>query len=31
MNMLDTYVDESGKHILIECDDGNTYYHDEIC
>lgn len=30
VTVLDAYVDESGKHVLIECDDGNTYYHDEI-
>lgn len=26
VNVLDAYVDKSGKHVLIECDDGNTYY-----
>ena len=30
VTVLDTYVDEYDKHVLIECDDGNTYYHDEI-
>lgn len=30
VSVLNTYIDESGKHVLIECDDGNTYYHDEI-
>lgn len=30
LTVLDTYIDESGKYVLVECDDGNTYYHDEI-
>lgn len=30
VTVLDAYIDESGKHVLIKCDDGNTYYHDEI-
>ena len=28
--VLDAYISENGKHVIIECDDGNTYYHDEI-
>lgn len=28
--VLDAYVSEDGKHIIIECDDGNTYYEDEV-
>lgn len=30
VTVLDAYIDESGKHVLIECDNGDTYYHDEI-
>lgn len=30
LTVLNAYIDESGKYVLVECDDGNTYYHDEI-
>lgn len=30
VTVLGAYADETGKHVLIECDDGNTYCHDEI-
>ena len=30
VTVLDAYVDDRGKHVIIECDDGNTYYHDEV-
>ena len=34
VTVLDAYADETGKHVLIECDDGNTYYmtkFDKLC
>lgn len=30
VTVLQAYPDESGKFIIVECDDGNTYCHDEI-
>lgn len=30
VTVLQTYMSEDGKHIMVECDNGNTYYHDEI-
>ena len=30
LTVLDAYPSENNKHIIIECDDGNTYYNDEV-
>ena len=30
VTVLQSYQSENGKHIIVECDDGNTYYNDEI-
>lgn len=30
VTVLQAYLSENGKHVIIECDDGNTYYHDEV-
>ena len=30
VTVLQAYQSENGKHITVECDDGNTYYNDEI-
>lgn len=28
--VLQAYQSENGKHIVLECDDGNTYYNNEV-
>lgn len=28
--VLQTYQSENGKYIILECDDGNNYYNDEV-
>ena len=30
VTVLQAFSSENGKYIIIECSDGNTYYHDEI-
>lgn len=30
VTVLQAYLSENGKYVMLECDDGNTYYHDEI-
>ncbi|WP_368249345.1 hypothetical protein [Fusicatenibacter saccharivorans] len=30
VTVLQTYQSENGKYIILECDDGNTYYNDEV-
>ena len=30
VTVLQSYQSENGKHIIVECDDGNTYYNNEI-
>lgn len=30
VTVLQSYTSENGKHIIVECDDGNAYYNDEI-
>ena len=30
VTVLQSYQSENGKYIIVECDDGNTYYNDEI-
>jgi len=30
VTVLQAYSSENGKYIILECDDGNTYYNDEI-
>lgn len=30
VTVLQAYSSENGKYIILECDDGNTYYNDEV-
>lgn len=30
MTVLQAYSSENGKRIILECDDGNVYYNDEV-
>ena len=30
VTVLQAYPSEKGKHIILECDDGNIYYNDEV-
>ena len=30
VTVLQTYQSENGKYIILECDDGNNYYNDEV-
>ena len=30
VTVLQAYPLENGKYIVLECDDGNTYYNDEV-
>ena len=30
VTVLQAYPSENGKYIILECDDGNTYYDDEV-
>lgn len=30
VTVLRAFSSENGEYIIIECSDGNTYYHDEI-
>lgn len=30
VTILQVYPSEKGKYIVLECDDGNTYYNDEV-
>lgn len=30
VTVLQTYKSENGKYIILECDDGNNYYNDEV-
>lgn len=30
VTVLQAYPSENGKYIILECDDGNTYYNDEV-
>ena len=30
VTILQAYPSENGKYIVLECDNGNTYYNDEV-
>lgn len=30
LTVLQAYLSANGKNVIIECDDGNTYYHREL-
>lgn len=30
VTVLQAYQSDNGKYIVLECDDGNTYYNDEV-
>lgn len=30
VTVLQAYPSENGNYIVLECDDGNTYYNDEV-